>query len=243
MRIGKIEVKRRVWVGLGCAVVATAAWAIWTRDHPPASVAVAPRPQPFVRLAGEGTATNDQILRERAGLFDPTPLFFPTDRNFGQRDLPDRLRPQPDQVFGSYGPKLTVKDQNMKVYGVETGLVPEKPIDVLNQGNEAPFAGMGHLDLPRPETAQRVGFLEVRSFKNGQTILQQSLNGLAVPRLDYAPLEFIVSVSAFGLVGEPVLASGSGWEEVDAFFQTYLVKRFRLGQRLSPGHYRVWVGP
>ena len=31
MRIGKIEVKRRVWVGLGFAVVVTVGWWAWTR--------------------------------------------------------------------------------------------------------------------------------------------------------------------------------------------------------------------
>jgi hypothetical protein len=56
-------------------------------------------------------------------------------------------------------------------------------------------------------------------------------------------LEFIVAINPAGIVGAPILASGSGWEEVDAFFRTYLVKTFRVGERLSPGQYRVVVGP
>jgi hypothetical protein len=60
-------------------------------------------------------------------------------------------------------------------------------------------------------------------------------------------MEFLILVSNAGIVGEPVLMTGSRWEEVDeevdAFFRSYLVKTFRLGERLSPGRYRVLVGP
>ncbi|MEJ1971324.1 MAG: hypothetical protein WDM96_02005 [Lacunisphaera sp.] len=33
---------------------------------------------PFVQLATAGSAMSDQVLREKAELLDPTPLFFPT---------------------------------------------------------------------------------------------------------------------------------------------------------------------
>ena len=243
MRIGQTEIKRRVWVGLGCAAVATAAWWGWTSSHRPVATASVSKRQPFVRFVGKGNTVTDQILRERADLLDPTPLFFPTDWNYGQQELPKRLRRQPGQVFASFDPKFTVDEQNMKTYGGATARAPEKLADVLTQGNEAPFAGMGHIDVVRPPLPERVGILEVRSFSGGNVIIEQSLTGLSLPRLDYAPLEFVISVGAAGVVGSPVLASGSGWEDVDAFFLTYLVKTFRVGERLKPGSYRVLVGP
>ena len=50
-----------------------------------------------------------------------------------------------------------------------------------------------------------------------------------------------------GIVGDPILMVGSEGEEmdekVDAFFRSFLVKSFRLGERLNPGRYRVLVGP
>jgi hypothetical protein len=236
-------VKRRVWVGLGCAVAVTAAWWGWNRAYRPEVATAPPTSQPFMRFAGAGNTTSDQILRERADLLDPTPLFFPTEWNYGQRALPERLLRQPGQVFGIFDPKLTVLDQGLKSYGKEADPAPEKLADVLAQGNEAPFAGIGHVDVVLPPLPERDGYLEVRSFKDSKVIVGQSLKLTSLPRLDYAPLEFIVAVSAAGIVGEPVLASGSGWEEVDVFFRTYLVKTFRVGERLSPGHYRVLVGP
>lgn len=243
MRIGKIEVKRRVWVGLACMVAVTGAWWGWTQAKPPVMGAPAPGSPPFVRLAGAGAAANDQVLRERADLFDPTPLFFPTEWNYGQRPLRGDLRRQPGQIFGSFEPKWTFTDQTLKSYGVEAAPAPEKLSDILAQGNEAPLAGFGHIDVSRAALPDRVGFLEVRRFGNSEPIISQTLRYISLPRLDYAPLEFLVVISSAGVVGDPVLSSGSGWEEVDSFFRSYIVKTFRLGERLNPGRYRVLVGP
>lgn len=243
MRIGNIEVKRRVWVGLASAMGVIMTWWGWTQSRPATQALTAQATPPFVRLAGVGTGVADQVLRERAELFDPTPLFFPTEWNYGQRPLRESLRRQPGQVFGSFEPVYTIAEQNMKPYGAESTPPPEKLADVLTQGNEAPFAGIGQIDAPRMALPERAGFLEVRGFVDNESIVSHVLRNLALPRLDYAPLEFLVVISSAGVVGEPVLMSGSGWEEVDAFFHSYLVKTYRLGGRLNPGRYRVLVGP
>ncbi|SDR78432.1 hypothetical protein [Opitutus sp. GAS368] len=243
MRIGKIEVKRRVWVSLACGIAVTGMWWMGMRTKPPAMAVTPAITVPFVRLTGASTNPDDVILRERAQLYDPKPLFFPTEWNYGQRPLPARLRRQPGQVFGSFDPVMTFADQKLKLYGAETTPAPEKLSDVLAQGNEAPFAGFGQIDVARPSLPVRVGFLEVRGFNDSKPIIDQSLSGFSPPRLDYAPLEFLVLISNAGVVGEPVVTSGSGWEEVDAFFRSYLVKTLRLGERLNPGRYRVLVGP
>lgn len=250
MRLGKIEVKRRVWVGLLFALAVTGGWWEWTRARPAAVVIATPPKQPFL-LTGVGPGRGDPLMNERAQLFDPTPLFFPTEWNFGQSPLRDSIRRQPAQVFASFEPVLTFADQNMKSYGTEASVVPDKLTDVLVQGNEAPFAGMGQIDVQRPALAERAGFLEVKGLMDGKTIISQALAGLILPRLDFDPLEFLVVVSSSGIVGEPVvvhwsssdsLAAG-GSEEVEVFFRSYLVKTFRLGERLHPGRYRVLVGP
>jgi hypothetical protein len=234
-----IQIKRRVWIGALIACAAVAGWAFWTRNAllvP--QVAVAPvAPKPFVQLAN-----TDQTLREKADLLDPTPLFFPTERNYGQRSLPQSALKQPGQVFGSFEPKLTVADQNIAPYRNETTPVPEKLSDVLAQGNEAPFAGMGQVDLQTPTLPIRSGYLEVSDLKNGDIIISQALSGLNAPRPDFAPMEFLVVVGAAGVVGDPFLMSGSGGEEMDNFLRSYLVKSYRLGERLRPGRYRVLVG-
>jgi hypothetical protein len=243
MRIGTLEIKRRVWIGLGCALGVTVAWWWWSQRQVRGIGSALAVKQPAVVLTGAGMAGHDEAMREQAALFDPAPLFFPTEWNYGQRPLPPALRRQPGQVFGSFDAKLSFTDQDLKLTAPETMPTPEGPADVLAQGNAAPFAGMGHIDIPHEPLKERSGFVEVRGFKSDKPVIEQSLVGIAVPRADFSPMEFIVAISAAGVVGDPVLASGSGWDEVDTFFRSYLVKTFRVGARLTPGQYRVFIGP
>lgn len=247
MRIGTMEVKRRVWIGLIFALTVTGSWWIWSRAKQQTVVAAVPAGPTFVRLVSAGTAAGDAVLREQSELFNPKPLFFPTEWNYGQRPLRENLRRQPGEVFGSFEPNFIFSEQNIKAYGVETVTVPEKLADVFMQGNEAPFAGMGQIDVQRPTLAGRSGFLEVKKLVDEKIVIAEALNGLVLPRQDFGPLEYLVAVSSAGIVGDPILTVNSEWEEVDekvdAFFRTYLVKSSRLGERLSPGRYRVLVGP
>lgn len=243
MRIGNLEIKRRVWVGLVFALAVTAGWWRWSQWQVRAITAVSAPKQPAIVLTGVGPAGQDQAMREQAALFDPTPLFFPTEWNYEQQPLPLSLRRQPGQVFGSFDPKWTFAEQDLKLSATEAGEGPVRLADVLTQGNEAPFAGMGQVDVPHEPLPERSGFVEIRSLNGNKPIIEQALVGVSIPRPDYSPVEFIVAVSAAGVIGEPVLASGSGWDEVDAFFRTYLVKTLRVGERLNPGQYRISIGP
>ncbi len=247
MRIGTMVVKRRVWIGLIFALTVTGAWWAWTRAKQQAVALAAPARQPFVRLAGAGTGANDEVLRERAELFDPTPLFFPTEWNFGQQPLRGSLRREPGDVFESFPANFTFSEQDIAAYGVDEVVLPGQPADLLTQGSEAPFAGMGQLDVSRPALVARSGFLEVKGLLSDKHVIAEALLGLLPPRLDFGPLEYLVAVSSAGIVGDPILVVGSGLdqvdERVDEFFRAYLVKSFRLGERLSPGRYRVLIGP
>ena len=243
MRIGKIEVKRRVWFGLIFALTAVGAWWTWTRTTQP-QAAVSARTKPsFVRLASSGLSTSDLILRERAEYFDPTPLFFPTDWNYGQGLLQENLRREPEQVFGSFEPNLPFADQYFKVHGFEATPVVERLADILGQGNERPLGGLGQIDRAASILESRSGCLEISSLLDGKLVMKQPFTDVLLSHPDFRPLEFIAVVSSGGLVGEPLLVSGSGWEELDSLLRSYLVKTFRLGERLNPGRYRIVIGP
>jgi hypothetical protein len=238
---GSNRVKRRVWIGIVCAIGVTVAW--WALNwNRPVVGTTAVAPKPFVRLASVGKNVADQVLREQAELFDPTPLFFPTAWNYGQQPARVLNRKQPGQFFDDFEAKRAIDEQKTPSYGAEPLVLPEKLADVLVQGNEAPFAGMGQIDRPQSNLPVRSGYLEIYDLKNRDNIKGEVLSGLSLPRTDFAPVEFLVMVEAHGLVGEPLLTATSGWEEVDNFFRAYLVKSYRLGERLRPGRYRVVIG-
>lgn len=243
MHIGKIEVKRRVWVCLLFAVAVTGMWWIWDRSKIP-PVAMKPElKQPVVRLANAGAGAGDEIMRERVKYLDPAPLFFPTEWNFAQGALREGLKRQPGQVFPGFEAQLVFGEQTINLHNSESTRVSGGLADVIGPGNESPFGGMGEVDIKPMILPERSGYLEVRRLSDGKTIVAQTLIGISISQADFAPLEFLVAISPAGLVGEPVLMNGSGLDEVDASLRTYLTKTFHLGERLSPGTYRVVIGP
>src|SRR5688572_27526401 len=158
------RIKRRVWIGALFAGAGVAGWIFWTRSDLPGPATLPAPAKPFVQYAGSG---GDQALQERADLLDPTPLFFPTDRNYGQQPLRESLLKQPGQVFSSFEPKLPLSDRGIVAYGLDPSPVAEKLSDVLTQGNEAPFAGMGQIDLQNSTLPIRSGYLEVHDLNSG----------------------------------------------------------------------------
>ena len=240
MHIGKIEIKRRVWVCLLFAVAGTGMWWIWNRSK---ILPMAMKPelqQPAVRLSNAGLGAGDEIMRERVKYLDPAPLFFPTEWNFTQGT---RLNREPGQVFPSFEAQFVFGEQTINLHNTESTVVSGRLADVIGPGNEAPFGGMGEIDIKPMILPERSGYLEVRRLSDGKTIVAQTLMGISIPHTDFTPLEFLVAISSAGLVGEPVLMNGSGWDDVDASLRAYLTKTFRLGERLTPGTYRVVIGP
>lgn len=235
---------RRVLGASLTIVLAGAGWWMWsTRTSAKPGAVSQKTAEPFVRLVGAGGAAADRVLQEHAEFFDPTPMFLPTARNAGQGSLPARLMVQPGQIFGDFPAKWNVAEAALPSYGADVATASEGLVDVMARANEAPFAGLGEVGNPARRAAARPAFIEVKSM-HGSSLIATALTGaVPVPRGDFAPLEFVATVSAAGLVGDPLLVTGSGADEVDNFFRDYLARTFRLGERLAPGVYRIVIGP
>jgi hypothetical protein len=164
MSFSRPKIKRRIWFGLLAACVGVGGWVLWTRGRPIAPVATPNGRQPFVQLAGAGTTANDQFLREKAELMDPTPLFFPTAWNYGNRPLRENELRQSGQVFTSFPPNFVIEEKKVASYGSDDPVLPETLADVLVQGNEAPFAGIGQVDRPQSTLPIRSAYLEINDL-------------------------------------------------------------------------------
>jgi hypothetical protein len=199
-----------------------------------------------VNIARLDEGMGDRLLREQATMFDPTPLFLPTEWNTSQRPLPAAVRRQPGQVFGTFEPKLMYDAAELALSVGPERPLPTSPVDLLKVPSHDPFLGFGLEDVPSTSLALRKGFVEVRKVGTGEMVYARDLGRDIAPptsRLDWQPAEFLVTVTVAGLLGQPADTASSDIEEVDAFFRGYLAKTLRLGERLPPGIYRVVVGP
>ena len=241
MMIGGIQVRRRFFVSVGLVIAVTGVWLFWSRATQP-KISQEPHGQPdaFVRIVGAGEGVRDRLLEERAEYFDPTPLFLPTSKNYQQGP---RVMNTPGQVFRDFEPKWHFVETTLPEYGASNDAGSGTLPGVLARGVDAPFAGFGRVDQTSPPLARRSGFMEVKSLKNGELSLTATLEGVEFPPVDYAWVEFMVVVASAGLIGDPVMIATSGHDEVDGKLKDYLVKIYRIGERLAPGRYTVIIGP
>jgi hypothetical protein len=53
----------------------------------------------------------------------------------------------------------------------------------------------------------------------------------------------VAAIDPTGLAAPLTITTRSGVDEVDAYFQNFLARTLRVGERLAPGFYRISVGP
>ena len=261
---------RWVWAAVGAtAAVAAVLWLV-SRSRPPAPPnAVATRSSIGLQKLAPGSALDDE-----ATLFDPTPLFQPTQWNTAQKDI---APPEPSGTFQSYRvpAKLGFAESDLGLgrteprdiaaapAGVqkirnsinlpEVVAVPRKPSEALVPGVPgALLVGFGRLEAPVAALSTRGALVEIDLAGSGQPALTshamaqvQVLAAAARPPGNRAwqVMEFIAAVDASGLAAPLMMTARSGVEEVDLYFQNFLVKTVRVGERLGPGFYRISVGP
>lgn len=238
MKVGSVVIKRRVVVAAVGVAMGIASWYAWS--FRPSAVIRTPAPAPTPVLQLTGRAAGD-LLREQAEYFDPTPLFFPTSLNYGQGRPIGALGREPSEGFVDYAPDFRFTEK-LAAYGLSADPAPQRPEDLLTFADESPFAGIGRTPLAFPRLQERRGFVEVKSLKGGVVVLRQTLQELSLPVEDFAPVEFLLLIGANGVVGEPLITTNSGLDQVDSYLREYLVKSYRIGERLPPGKYAVSVG-
>jgi hypothetical protein len=203
-----------------------------------------PRIEAKIRLTRLVQTGGNNLVAEEAKFFDPTPLFLPTEWNADQHALPANVLRDPGQMFQDFPSRLIFKEEGVELSFPQMTQVPAHPADALaGLGKRDPYLGMGRTDVAVQELVPRGGCIEVVDAADGRAVLAEALPAARPPPGNWRPLELVAVVNAAGLIGRLSLVERSGVEEVDAYFQNYLAKTLRLGERLPPGFYRISVGP
>jgi hypothetical protein len=253
MRASMLETRGR-WIIASAGGVAVMVGVLMLFRLPPAStalpIALTP-PTPKAALTMARPDDSDRLLKEEAQLRDLRPLFLPTERNAA---LPDP-RLEPGRTFlDDEAANFTFTDAEAHITKdlppvVRLGGQPvEKalPADALSPAEAGiTVEGFGRGQVSLTPFQPRGGYVEVTAMKDGERILEQKLPVDARPPGDksWGPVEYLAVVDAAGLVSPLVVTSGSRVDEVDSYFRDFLAQNFRIGERLSPGFYRIIVAP
>lgn len=153
---------------------------------------------------------------------------------------------------GGIGQPATVKAAN-SVGLPDPVAVPARPADALSPGIASSLLlGIGRSEHAIAQLPARGALIEIVATASGlpaisgQAMSQvQTLAAAARPPAarSWQAMEFLAAVDASGLAAPLVMTARSGAEEVDAYFLDFLVRTVRVGERLTPGFYRISVGP
>ena len=210
------------------------------------------KPVPAAKRPAIGVSSSS---KDEAALLDPSPLFLPTKWNAAQKDI---AWPEPGGAFQNYPvtPKWSFSRTDPKLDQllpppVATPATMAEALAVNTPGALAlGFARTDAQVSPLPLRGAAVAIVSTRTGRralSAQAMAQvQKLATDARPPSErpWQPFEFLAAVDPAGLVGPLVIVEPrSGVEEVDRYFQDYLVRTIRVGERLAPGFYRISVGP
>jgi hypothetical protein len=263
--------RRWVWSGGGAALVAGLIVLLFSRPHLPAPAPVAPRARPAIELAErrEKSALDDEAtLLDPTPLFQPTrwntaqqsvappepggtfrSYRVPANWSFVETDL--KLgRAEAANAGGKAGsPAKLLTSLDLP----EPVTVPAKPAAALAAGLPGPLVvGFGRTDQPVPALPVHGATVEIVAAGTGRTALLphamaqvQALAAAARPPggRSWQAMEFLATVDSAGLAAPLMMTTRSGVEEVDSYFQNFVARTLRVGERLTPGFYRIAVGP
>lgn len=245
-----IGAKQR-WIAAAVGAVILVAFAVSIFRAPSPAVPVPQVPAQSVVLrkvtAEPGTLGDETMMR------DLTPMFLPTERNARLRKLPAR---EPGQsVLDVERPRLGIADSgwrfDQKLPRVVTldGAPVSRATTALEVFEaiepDARLFGFGREAVTITSMPPRGALVEIVNNRDGRRLFSEVLEVKARPVTDkvWQPLEFLAAVGPAGLIAPLTLTTRSGVEEVDFFYRNYLVRTYRVGERLAPGFYRITVAP
>jgi hypothetical protein len=236
--------RRAIWLVAAAAGGGVLCLAVALFRLPRPGVASPVPPAAGLRLGPARGGAGDPLFEEEASLRDPTPLFLPTEWNSSEKEIRED---KGEAAFAPYEPKPVFNPDKLGLNLPPVVAVPAGPAEALEQNPPGhPFLGMGREEDRVPALAPRSVFVAITVVGNGTRVFSQPVAGLASGLADFPPgegaWEFLAAVDAAGLVGPLVETVRSG-TPADDYFVDYLTETLRVGLRLSPGFYRISVGP
>ena len=182
-----------------------------------------------------------RIAPAEAALVDPTPLFLPTAWNTAQKEV---ALPKLGGAFADYPARFTYDEAEFRSLAPKNDPAVDFSGALALNAPGAALLGIGRSPVDLPAISRRSAFYEVAPAAGGRVVLAEALAEAKPPGTGtWEPIEFLAVVNAAGLSAPLVPTVRSKLEEVDAYFANHLTQQVRIGAKLAPGVYRIWVGP
>lgn len=184
-------------------------------------------------------------LREQLWLLDPSPLYMPDAEAIGPSVLLERPGGRAAEMFA---PAL-LYPENRPAAAILRPAGPGAPeVAAAGLASARWFEGMsreGEVLGRGPVSAIRAARISI--YREGEDVKAEAEADLVadevLSKAEWRPVQLMVVINTIGVVARPVLVDSSGDERADDRIRDAISRNFLARQNLSPGIYRIEVGP
>ena len=177
-------------------------------------------------------------------LQDPTPLFLPTQLNSGRVDTAMTTERSPGTSFGPIPAKLLFSETDVQLAIPEVVAIPTSALSVVIDGTETlALTELSRADQSAQPLGKRDGRLEVFSVSTGRALWSVDIAESSFSAQLEGPWELLLAVTSSGSIGNPTVVSAGEGRGIDLEELSKVLEATHLGARLTPGIYRILLGP
>ncbi len=177
-------------------------------------------------------------------LQDPTPLFLPTQLNSGRVDAAMTTERSPGTSFGPIPAKLLFSETDVQLAIPEVVAIPSSALSVVVDDTETlALTELSRADLNSKPLRKRDGRLEVLSVSSGRALWSVDIAESSFRAKLEAPWELLLAVTSSGSIGNPTVVNAGEGNGIDLGELSKVLEETHLGARLTPGIYRILLGP
>jgi hypothetical protein len=183
-----------------------------------------------------------EMTRDQSMLMDSAPLFLPTRWSTSGTRHVEYTDSQSD-MFESFSPEITLNADRMKPPATDVP-VDKNAVSAKVDAHSTFLIGRSGDASGKQVMNARSAFYEVHAAQDGKLIMTGTIQN-PIPEagdLLWQPAEFWVRVVQEGVMGSPLLTSGSGNDSLDAALRNIVSSEKKIAL-LPPGYYRVVIGP
>ncbi|MDG2169916.1 MAG: hypothetical protein P8L44_18555 [Opitutales bacterium] len=197
----------------------------------------------FVVFQPEGYPMETDELEQQAYLFDSEPIFLPTDRNYSGPIKTDASVWEPEVQLAASFPADIRWDDSLLLLDSELNPGAGTALDLLlpvSRDFVSEFATQTRAKIDK----QRPGLYVEAKTSFGKPVLNTFIEFDTEQTVEFPlnPAEFSISITDYGLAGNPLLVSPSGSEITDDFVRDFILERVHPLLVGTTGYFHIRIG-